>query len=206
MPFGDMMRDRIALLKKDGTLVKENIKAQVSPGRIITFEADLPLEPGDHFLRKLPSGLVEDFEVLDPNFMSGIGGIPDSYQSKVRRTDQPPATQQNVVQSITAHFHGANSRLTVGTDNSVNTINDIQPSAVAGFLEQLKPHLHSFPEVQRAQLEPSISALENEIKAHHPDQSKVRSALQSIKAVAEGAAGNLVASGVVAMLGRLLAG
>lgn len=62
MPIQSMMRDKVTLVKKDGTLIKEGIKAQVASGRIITFDADLPLEPGDHFLRTLPSGLVEDYE------------------------------------------------------------------------------------------------------------------------------------------------
>jgi hypothetical protein len=61
MVFRDMMRDKVTLVKADGTVARQNIKAQVSAGEIITFDADLPLEPGDHFLRSLPSGLVEDY-------------------------------------------------------------------------------------------------------------------------------------------------
>ena len=48
MVFRDMLRDKVTLVKANGTVARENIQAQVSAGQIIMFEADLPLEPGDH--------------------------------------------------------------------------------------------------------------------------------------------------------------
>jgi hypothetical protein len=129
MVFRDMMRDKVTLVKADGTIVRQNIMAQVSAGQIITFDADLPLEPGDHFLRSLPSGLVEDYLVDDPNFMTGIHGIPSSFQSKVHRSREAAAPPQQVIQRITNHFHGDNSRVTFGTDKSINVVNRLQPVA-----------------------------------------------------------------------------
>jgi hypothetical protein len=116
----NLMKDTVTLVKANGTVARENIRAQVSAGQIITFDADLPLEPGDHFLRSLPSGLVEDYVVDDPNFIKGIRNIPSSFQSKVHRSDQAAALPQRVIQQITNNFHGDNSRVTFGTDNSVN--------------------------------------------------------------------------------------
>lgn len=49
MPFGDLMRDTVTMVKQDGSVFREGIRAQVSSGKIITFDADLPLEVGDHF-------------------------------------------------------------------------------------------------------------------------------------------------------------
>lgn len=206
MPFSDMMLDSVTLVKKDGTVFREGIKAQVASGKIITFEKDLPLEPGDHFLRTIPSGLVEDFEVIDPNFISGMGGIPASFQAKVRRTQQPAASPQQVVHNITANFHGPNSRITIGTDNSTNTADEIQPLAVASFLEQLKPNLSGLPEAQREQIASQVQILEFEIASSAPDQSKLRNALMTVKAIAEGAAGNLVAAGIGGMIAKMIAG
>lgn len=40
--FGDLMRDKVTLVKADGTVIRENIQAQVSSGQIITFDASLP--------------------------------------------------------------------------------------------------------------------------------------------------------------------
>lgn len=204
MPLRDLMRDKVTLVKKDGTVVREGMQAQVSSGKIITFDADLPLEPGDHFLRTLPSGLVEDYEVDDPNFIAGIHDIPSSFQARVHRTREAVAPQQQVVQRITAHFHGSNSRLTVGIDNSVNIVNDIQPHVVASLLEQLKAHVGSLPEPQRTQIIGPICILEDEIKSGVPDQSRLRSALESAKSIAEGAAGSLVSAGIVGMISQIL--
>jgi len=77
MSFDDMMNDVVTLVKKDGTVVKEGIKAQVSKGSIITFDASFPIEPGDHFVRIQQSGLAEDYIVIDPGYMSGMGGGPE---------------------------------------------------------------------------------------------------------------------------------
>lgn len=206
MPLRDMLRDRVTLVKKDGDVARENIKAQVSSDRIITFDVDLPIEPGDHFLRKLPSGLVEDYEIDDPCFRSGLHPIPDSYQAKVHRSGKPAAPQQQIVQSITAHFHAANARITVGTDNSINVVYEIQPLEVASFIEQLKPHLAALPEPVHAQLMPQLAILESEVRTPKPNQTTLRSTLQSVRTIVEGAAGNLVAAGILAKLAPLLAG
>ncbi|ARQ03251.1 hypothetical protein CAK95_28280 [Pseudorhodoplanes sinuspersici] len=204
MVFRDMMRDRVTLVKTDGTVVREKIQAQVSPGQIITFDADLPLEPGDHFLRSLPSGLVEDYVVDDPNFMTGIHGIPSSFQSKVRRSREAAAPPHQVIQRITNHFHGDNSRVTFGTDNSVNIVNQLQPLAVAQLVEQIKPHVGSLPEPQRTEILVPLKLLEDEIRSCSPEPSKLQVALQSILTIAESAAGNLVAAGIQSMITKLL--
>lgn len=46
--------------------------------------------------------------------------------------------------------------------------------------------------------------LEDEIRSGKGDQSRLRGALQSMKTVAEGAGGNLVAAGIAAVIGRML--
>ena len=119
MPFGVIPKEKVTLVKKDGTTSRSDIPAVVSPRQIITFTTDLPIEVGDHFLRQLPNGLVEDYVVDDPGYHNGIGPIPPNYQVKVHRSDAPTAPPQTII----ANFHGANSRMNVNsTDNSSNTI------------------------------------------------------------------------------------
>lgn len=136
--------------------------------------------------------------------MSGVGPIPSSFQAKVRRTQQAPAPPQQIVQNITAHFHGPASRLTIGTDNSNNVVSEIRPLDVAGLLDQLRPHVADLPEPQRSQIVEPIKALEAEIGSERPDQSKLRALLASAKSIAEGAAGSLVAAGIAGMIGRII--
>lgn len=61
------------------------------------------------------------------------------------------------------------------------------------------------PEDQRAIAEP-LALLEAEAASSAPSQSKIHSALQTIKTVTEGAAGNLVASGIAVQIGQMLGG
>jgi hypothetical protein len=201
----DMLRDKVTLVKADGTVARQDIQAQVSPGQIITFDADLPLEPGDHFLRSLPSGLVEDYVVDAPNFMTGSRGIPSFFQAKVHRSGDAAPPQQ-VIQGITNHFHGDNSRVTFGTDNSVNVVNQLQPLAVANLIEQIKPYLGSLPAPQRAEIAGPLKLLENEIRSGSPEPLKLQGALRSILTIVEGAGGNLIAAGTQAMITRMLGG
>jgi hypothetical protein len=204
MVFREMLTDKVTLVKANGTVARQDIQAQVSAGRIITFDADLPLEPGDHFLRSLPSGLVEDYVVDDPNFMTGIPGIPSSFQAKVRRSREANAPQQQVIQRIINHLHGDNSRVTFGTDNSINVVNPLQPLAVADLVEQIKPQVGSLPEPVRNEIAAPLKLLEDEIKSGSPEPSKLRGSLRSILTIVEGAAGNLIAAGIQAMITNML--
>lgn len=204
MVLRDLMRDTMTLVKANGTVARENIRAQVSAGQIITFDADLPLEAGDHFLRSLPSGLVEDYVVDDPNLMTGSHRIPSSFQSKVHRSREAAAPPQQIIQRITNYFHGDNSRVTLGTDNSVNIVKQLQPLAVADLVEQIKPHVDSLPEPQRTEIAAPLKLLEDEIKSGSPEPSKLQGALRSILTIIEGAAGNLIAAGIQAMITKML--
>lgn len=204
MGLRDLLRDKVTLVKADGTVIRHDIQAQVSAGRIITFDADLPLEPGDHLLRLIPSGLVEDYVVDDPNFTMGIGGIPSSFQSKVHRSREAAAPSQQVIQRITNHFHGDNSRVTFGADNSVNVVNTATPLAVANLMEQIKPYVASLPEPQRTEIAAPLKLLEDEIRTGSPESSKLQGILRSILTIVEGAAGNLIAAGIQTMVMKLL--
>lgn len=206
VPFQKMMTDKVTLVKADGSVFREDIPAQVTAERVITFEQDLPIEPNDHFIRSLPSGLAEDFIVVDPGYHAGFGRIPGHFQSKVHRSDAPTASAQTVIHQITNNFHGPNSRVNIHSiDNSTNTT-AISVLEVVKLLDELKAHLYSLPEPHRSDVSATVELLEAEIRSAAPDHSRIRSGLMSIRTVAEGAAGNLVASGIVALISSLLGG
>jgi hypothetical protein len=204
MPFHSLMGDRLTLVKKDGTILRSDIPATVSSTQITTFSADLPIEAGDSFLRQLPNGLAESFIVTDPGYHSGIAGaIQPHYQVKVRRSDAPSASPQSIV----ANFHGPNSRINVSSaDNSVNVVSGIQGEQLARFITQVRASMAALPPEQQRGIAEPLSALEVEAVSPTPSQSNIRSALQTIKTVTEGAAGNLVASGIGALIGQMFSG
>ncbi|MFG1312048.1 hypothetical protein [Xanthobacter autotrophicus] len=207
MPFADMMNDFVTLVKADGTVAKENMSASVQNGKIFTMDTSIPIEPGDHFLRTLPNGLVEDFIIDDPNYYAEFGSIPASYQTKVHRSRQPAAQPQTVINNITNHVSGPNSRVNISsTDNSMNIVQELPILKVADIVTQIRPALASLPEHQRTAMEAPVVLLEDEIRSSQPDQSRMREALRSIKTIAEGAAGNLIASGIIGLVAPLLSG
>lgn len=145
MMFSSLTNDRVTLVKRDGTVVRENIPATVSSKQITTLMPDLPIEVGDHFLRQLPSKLVEDYIVTDPGFRSGVSPIPPHFQTKVQRSDAPAASPQTII----ATFHGANSRVNVNsTDNSVNIASGISIDQLTSLVAQVRSGMPALPAEQ----------------------------------------------------------
>lgn len=202
--FDDVLNDRVTLVKKDGSVFKEDIKALVTKGKVQIHDPSLPIEVGDHLLRKLPSGLVEDYQVDDPVLHAGLRGIDAFYQVHVTRSGgqtQPQAA----IQSIVAHFHGDNSRMNVSsTDNSTNTIVSYSVEKLQNFLDQVKPALGTLPEAERSAMASPLAVLEQEVSNGSPSPTKVTSALQSMKSIAEGVSGNLIASGIAGMITSMM--
>ena len=197
-----LMRDKVSLVKKDGTVFKTDIAATVSSEQITTFAADLPIEVGDHFLRELPNGLVDDYIVIDPGYQSGIAGaIQPHYQVKVRRGDALSAPPQTFI----ANFHGANSRINVNsTDNSVNVVSGISAEHLAGFISQVRASISALPAEHQEAITESLAVLETEARNEAPSQSKIHSSLLMIRRIVEGASGNLVASGILELIRQMI--
>lgn len=114
----DMMTEELSFLKADGSGRIDGIKGLVTGKKLITFDTSLPIQPNDRFLRKLPSGLVEEYIVENPGFQSSLGGaVEPHYQIDIRRSDAPPATAQTTINNI----QGENARINIhSVDNSQN--------------------------------------------------------------------------------------
>ena len=178
--LSNLARDKVTLVKKNGEIVRENIPATVSSGEIITYAHDLSIEVGDHFLRQLPSGLVDDYIVSDPGYHSGIAGvIQPHYQIKVRRSDAPAAPPQTII----ANVSGENARVNIhSTDNSSNTV--LQYSSqelveLANELARLRETLVSL--AQEPEQYVAIGTVASaELAARENDLSKVQRLLSAL--------------------------
>ena len=82
----ELLRDMITIVKQDGKRF-ENVRALVQRGKIITDQIKIPIEPGDHVIRKTRAGVEESFIVDDPGFLEG--GKLSHYEMKVRKTGEP---------------------------------------------------------------------------------------------------------------------
>ena len=63
--LANMYSDRVTLVKADGSVSRENLRAVVMKGKIQLHDGTLPIETGDHLLRKIPNGTVADYKFTD---------------------------------------------------------------------------------------------------------------------------------------------
>lgn len=202
--LSDFNKDKVALVKADGTVAKEQVPALVTGEMIFTADKTLPVEVGDYLLRNLPNGLVEKYEVTNPKYYEVGHGEDAHFQIEVTRVGSPQA-QAAAVHSITNNFSGPNSRVNINsTDNSINVSADFSAKQLNDFVEQVRPVLSQLPEDSQQIIEAQLVTIEEEADKPTPTKMRVLSALQSIKSVAEGASGNLVAAGIISLIGALL--
>lgn len=195
----DMYSDRVTLVKADGSISRENLRAVVMKRKIQLHDGTLPIETGDHLLRKIPNGMVEDYTVTDTTLRSGLGVT--YYEVDVVKSTTAAQPAQAAIQHITNVFHGHNSRVNISSsDNSVNVASSVDIEAIRDFVRQVRSANSSLPEVQSKQITELLARLEETIHSPITEPSKIAEVLRSIKTVAEGATGNLVASGIVAMV------
>lgn len=126
MPFAELMTDTISVFDESGNLVKEHARASVQGGKSIhTLGADFPVSIGYFVERKLPTGVIEKYKVLEPNYYGDFHGIKAHYQMKVINVNAIP--DPRLVSTINTINASGNARVYQHSiDNSVNnyTSND----------------------------------------------------------------------------------
>jgi len=159
------LNDLVTLVKADGTVVKEDIKAMVQPKMIFMDDETLPIEPGDHLLHKLPSGLVADYLVDDPGFYpKNFTRTPAHFQTKVQRSgsgNQRASTIiQNITNNYTNHVTGDNARVNINSvDNSSNYASKVEVSPIFGQLKELL-NSSDIPDAEGQNIRLSIEKME----------------------------------------------
>ncbi|WP_413992449.1 hypothetical protein ACMDCR_10350 [Labrys okinawensis] len=119
MSLHGLVTDRITIIKKDGTLLQENVRASVQARMIFVSDVTLPIELGDHILRQLPSKLSEDYIVTSAHCYPSPPLA--HWEIKYRRSGAPLAPMQTIINNIS----GDNARVNINsTDNSVNQYGD----------------------------------------------------------------------------------
>ena len=95
----------------------------------------------------------------------------------------------------------------VGGDVSATSIQNIEQELekVAALVAQLRTYQGQMGlgARQQAEVNRHIDALDEKVRAKKPKPSVIMGLLKSIKATAEGAAGNLVASGVISAISNI---
>jgi hypothetical protein len=190
MVFSNMLNDNVTLLRKNGDRV-DGIKASVQSKKIFINRSDILIETGDLIQRKMSNGGEETYEVIDPGFHEGFGGIEAHYQISHRKLGLPEA--KAAVQSITYHISGPNARVNNhSTDNSVNTVNI--NSDVAEHISMLRQEVKRLlPQQNQQPALEVVDAIESQFESSTPSKIVVKTLL-----------GALPSAGSIASIGSFL--
>jgi hypothetical protein len=183
MAFSSMMTDTIDVLKKSGVVVPD-IKASVQSTGIfiVGVPAGLLVEPNDLVRRRMSNGAEETFLVVDPGFHEKFGGIPASYQMKVRKLGLPEA--QRAIQHLTVNMSGHAARFNhQSVDHSTNvvTIN----TTLGNHLQDLRTEIQQAPltEGEKVAALEIVEAIEDQVASGAPKKSIVTALLASLPAI-----------------------
>jgi len=183
MAFSSMMTNTIDVLKKSGEVVA-GIKASVQSGKIfiVGVPVGLLIEPEDMVRRRTSIGSEEMFLVIDPGFHEKFGGIPASYQMKVRKLGLPEA--QRAIQHLTVNMNGHGARFNnQSADNSTNTVTI--NTSVVNHIQNLRTAIQKavLSEDEKNAALDVVEAIEDQVVSGKPKKSIVTALLASLPAV-----------------------
>lgn len=164
--------------------------------------AETPLADVRNILTQVRSRLL-DF-LLELRDSVGDADKPDEVKRKAREVDTSGMFNNAIF--------GPNTTIVVGNQSSVEAtqVNGSPDMAaeVRDLINLLRTALPtaSLPDAVREKTELGLVQLQEEVDAKQPDPNRLRNGLAFIKETLEGAAGNLVATGALALIAKVLAG
>lgn len=134
---------------------------------------------------------------------AGVKGESLSFSREEKQLAKEASTTINIgsIGSMVGNLGSNNiSGDVVGSQISVNQVKDVA--------EQLQPHAESLKSAgaDADLLDESLAELMKQANSARPDQTKLRSALADLRNALSGAAGNLIASGAIAIISKILGG
>jgi len=117
--------------------------------------------------------------------------------------------QKQEAESVTNNIYGGNVGVlgAVSGDMSGNSFTantgDISITEISNLVSQIKEMIPVLPSEIADQIPPSLFQLEELVKTNSPDKGKIQNALTSLKAILEGASGNLAATGIISAIAAL---
>jgi hypothetical protein len=172
------MKDKVSLLKGNGEVFKD-IQASVRTKKTFIQRSDILIETGDLIQRTMSNGATETYEVVDPGFHEGHGGIPAGYQIVHKNLGLPEA--EKAIQSITYNLNGNNTRVNNNsTDNSTNVVNI--NNDVAEHISMLRDEIKKFAESTEKQSEAYeiVDAIESQFESSKPSKAVLNTLINAL--------------------------
>lgn len=131
---------------------------------------------------------------------AGVAGIGMDFTSKEMR--EGGVVTKQVFHGNVGVVGNVTDRASVTNNQSMTTGLDVE--AVLRLVEMIHAQGTGLPAEMQAAVQPLVQQIEQEAKSATPDQGLLRSLLGSLRAICEGAAGSLVASGIGAQIGLMM--
>lgn len=140
--------EKVSIIKRDMRVI-ENVEALVDRKKIFVDDSSLNIEEGDIIERVLPSGVKEQFRVIDRGFYKGAHGIPDHYQIQVERvSDYIKFSQGQVINEY--HIDNAEKVNIHSTDNSTTVNINANDISLMETLKKLANGLENEQEIVKS--------------------------------------------------------
>lgn len=178
MPFSSLMKDKVSVLKSNGEVFKD-IQASVQTKKTFIHRSDILIETGDLIQRSMSNGATETYEVIDPGFHEGLGGIPAGYQIVHKNLGLPEA--EKAIQSITYNLNGNNTRVNNNsTDNSTNVVNI--NNDIAEHISMLRDEIKKLVESTEKQNEAYeiVDAIEGQFESTKPSKAVLNTLINAL--------------------------
>lgn len=107
------------------------------------------------------------------------------------------------VQNIQVHYHGAVSQSQVATHRSSQFVNgSVNPSEMRTFVKELRENIEKLKlsADHQAQVLADLSSIESQLSAPKPSAGIIGEAIKSIRNIAEGMIGSLIANGALSKI------
>lgn len=164
--------------------------------------AETPLADVRNILTQVRSRLL-DF-LLELRDSVGDADKPDEVRQRASEVDTSGMFNNAIF--------GPNTTIVVGNNSNIEATQINSTADMVAEVRNLISQLHSalptssLPEAIRANAELGLVQLQGEVDAEQPDASRLRSGLSFMRETLEGAAGNLLATGALAMIAKIMAG
>ncbi len=177
--------------------------AQQALARMTGFNMEFQL----HFDASSASGILDAVRnrVLDWSISlekAGVTGEGMTFTGREREAAKA-MTGGNTYHIQNVGILGDVAHSSVSNNQSV-TYTTSQLSEICSAVEQIDAALPQLSGDIRGSVDEAIRYIKAELQQPAPSSSKLHSALASIRTTCEGAAGNLIASGIIGLLGKLL--
>lgn len=129
----DVFSDRVKVTKQDGRVFND-VAVSVQRDKVYFPDTSVPIQDGDVVERALPGEVVERYIVADAGFRRGGHGIPDHYQSVVKKDGGLRGNARDFGATTIYNITGPQARINVNsTDASTNILNVDSPTLFASM-------------------------------------------------------------------------